>query len=91
MKADCLDGAKLVMVLNTIIMEEPMIQVYILLIALVFKFMAKVNGIAKKHGESKRKRYVKFHVVVDGNSLQIVDFVATNSDIHDCEIFDQLN
>ncbi len=44
----------------------------------------------KKHGESKRKRYVKFHVLVDGNTLQIVDFVATNSDVHDCEVFNQL-
>ncbi len=44
----------------------------------------------KKHGESKRKQFVKFHVVVDGNSLQIVDFVATNSDVHDCEVFNQL-
>ena len=44
----------------------------------------------KKHGESKHKRYVKFHVLVDGSTLQIVDFVATNSDVHDCEVFDQL-
>jgi hypothetical protein len=44
----------------------------------------------KKHGESKRKRYVKFHVLVDGNTLQIVDFIASNSDVHDCEVFDQL-
>lgn len=44
----------------------------------------------KKHGESKRKRYVKFHVLIDGNTLHIVDFVATNSDVHDCEVFETL-
>jgi hypothetical protein len=44
----------------------------------------------KKHGDNKRKQFVKLHILVNNNTLEIVDIISTNSDVHDCEVFDSL-
>jgi hypothetical protein len=44
----------------------------------------------KKHGKGKRRQWVKLHIVVNNKDFQIIDFKATNSDVADCEVFDDL-
>ena len=44
----------------------------------------------KKHGKGKRRQWVKLHIVVSNNDFQIMGFKATNSDVADCEVFDEL-
>jgi len=44
----------------------------------------------KKHGKSSRRQWVKLHIVMSNNDMQILDFKASNSDVADCEVFDEL-
>ena len=44
----------------------------------------------KKHGKGKRRQWVKLHIIINNNDFQIMDFKATNSDVGDCEVFDDL-
>ena len=44
----------------------------------------------KMHGKGKRRQWVKLHIVVSNNDFQIMAFKATNSDVADCEVFDEL-
>jgi hypothetical protein len=44
----------------------------------------------KKHGKGKRRQWVKLHIVISNNDFQIIGFKATNSDVADCEVFDEL-
>jgi hypothetical protein len=44
----------------------------------------------KKHKQRDRARWVKMHIAIDNNSMQILDCVATADDVHDCEVFDEI-
>jgi IS5 family transposase len=44
----------------------------------------------KKHSQKDRRQWVKVHLVVDNESMQIIGVEATADDVHDCEVFDQL-
>jgi Transposase DDE domain len=44
----------------------------------------------KKHSQKDRREWVKMHLIVDNESMQIIGVEATADDVHDCEIFDKL-
>ena len=44
----------------------------------------------KKHSQKDRRQWVKMHLAVDNESMQILGVEATADDAHDCEVFDQL-
>lgn len=44
----------------------------------------------KKHGKGKRRQWVKLHIAINNKDFQILGFKATNSDVADCEVFDEL-
>jgi hypothetical protein len=44
----------------------------------------------KKHSQKDRRQWVKMHLVVNNESMQILGVEATADDVHDCEVFDQL-
>jgi len=44
----------------------------------------------KKHKQKDRREWVKMHLAVDNESMQILAVEATADDVHDCEVFNQL-
>ena len=44
----------------------------------------------KKHSQKDRREWVKMHLAVDNESMQILAVESTADDVHDCEMFDQL-
>lgn len=44
----------------------------------------------KKHSQRDRRQWVKMHLAVDNESMQILAVESTADDVHDCEVFDQL-
>lgn len=44
----------------------------------------------KKHAQKDRREWVKMHLAVDNESMQILAVESTADDVHDCEVFDQL-
>lgn len=44
----------------------------------------------KKHAQKDRREWVKMHLAIDNDSMQIVAVESTADDVHDCEVFDQL-
>lgn len=44
----------------------------------------------KKHAQKDRREWVKMHLAIDNESMQIVAVESTSDDVHDCEVFDQL-
>ena len=44
----------------------------------------------KKHSQKDRREWVKMHLIVDNESMQIIGVEATADDVHDCEVFDKL-
>lgn len=44
----------------------------------------------KKHSQTDRRQWVKLHLTVDNESMQILAVESTADDVHDCEIFNQL-
>ncbi len=44
----------------------------------------------KKHCQKDRREWVKLHLVVDNESMQILAVESTADDVHDCEVFNQL-
>jgi hypothetical protein len=44
----------------------------------------------KKHNQKDRRQWVKVHLIVDNDTMQILGAEATADDVHDCEGFDQL-
>jgi IS5 family transposase len=44
----------------------------------------------KKHKQTDRREWVKMHLAVDNESMQILSVESTADDVHDCEVFDQL-
>lgn len=44
----------------------------------------------KKHSQKDRRQWVKMHLLVDNESMEILAAESTADDVHDCEIFDQL-
>jgi IS5 family transposase len=44
----------------------------------------------KKHSQTDRRQWVKLHLAVDNESMQILAVESTADDAHDCEVFNQL-
>lgn len=44
----------------------------------------------KKHSQKDRREWVKMHLAVDNESMQILAVESTSDDVHDCEVFDTL-
>lgn len=44
----------------------------------------------KKHSQKDRRQWVKMHLAVDNESMQILAVESTADDVHDCEVFDTL-
>jgi hypothetical protein len=44
----------------------------------------------KKHSQKDRREWVKMHLAIDNESMQILAVESTADDVHDCEMFDQL-
>ena len=44
----------------------------------------------KKHSQKDRREWVKIHLIIDNDTMQILGVEATADDVHDCEIFDKL-
>ena len=44
----------------------------------------------KKHSQKDRRQWVKVHLIIDNNTMQILGVEATADDVHDSEVFDQL-
>ena len=44
----------------------------------------------KKHKQTDRREWVKMHLAVDNESMQILAVESTADDVHDCEVFDTL-
>jgi hypothetical protein len=44
----------------------------------------------KKHSQKDRRQWVKVHLIIDNDTMQILGVEATADDVHDCEVFDQL-
>ncbi len=44
----------------------------------------------KKHSQKDRRQWVKVHLMIDNETMQIIGAEATADDVHDCEVFDQL-
>jgi hypothetical protein len=41
----------------------------------------------KKHSQKDRRKWVKVHLVIDNDTMQILGVEATADDVHDCEVF----
>ena len=44
----------------------------------------------KKHAQKDRREWVKMHLAIDNDSMQILAVESTADDVHDCEVFDTL-
>ena len=44
----------------------------------------------KKHSQKDRREWVKMHLAVDNDSMQILAVESTADDVHDCEVFNTL-
>lgn len=44
----------------------------------------------RKHGQSKRRRWIKVHLGVDANKKDVLGVEVTEDDSHDCEVFEKL-
>tara|TARA_B110000503_G_scaffold87560_1_gene132973 strand:+ start:59 stop:1009 length:951 start_codon:yes stop_codon:yes gene_type:complete len=44
----------------------------------------------KKHSQKDRRQWVKVHLIIDNDTMQILGAEATADDVHDCEMFNQL-
>lgn len=44
----------------------------------------------KKHSQKDRRQWVKVHLIIDNDTMQILGVEATADDVHDSEVFDQL-
>ena len=44
----------------------------------------------KKHSQKDRREWVKIHLIIDNDTMQILGVEATADDVHDCEICDKL-
>lgn len=44
----------------------------------------------KKHKQRDRREWVKMHLAVDNESMQIIAVESTGDHVHDCEVFDTL-
>jgi len=44
----------------------------------------------KKHSQKDRRQWVKMHLIIDNDTMQILCVEATADDVHDSEVFDQL-
>lgn len=44
----------------------------------------------KKHSQRDRRQWVKMHLAVDNETMQILAVESTADDVHDCEVFGQL-
>jgi transposase len=44
----------------------------------------------KKHSQKHRRQWVKVHLIIDNDTMQILGAEATADEVHDCEVFDQL-
>ena len=44
----------------------------------------------KKHSQKDRRQWVKIHLIIDNDTMQILGVEATADDVHDSEVFDQL-
>jgi transposase len=44
----------------------------------------------KKHSQKDRRQWVKVHLIIDNDTMQILGVESTADDVHDCEVFDQL-
>ena len=44
----------------------------------------------KKHSQRDRRQWVKMHLVIDNDSMQILGVESTADDVHDCEVFNDL-
>ena len=44
----------------------------------------------KKHSQKDRREWVKMHLIIDNDTMQILGVEATADDVHDSEVFDQL-
>ena len=44
----------------------------------------------KKHTQKDRREWVKLHLAVDNDSMQILAVESSADDVHDCEVFNQL-
>jgi Transposase DDE domain len=44
----------------------------------------------KKHAQKDRRKWVKMHLAIDNESMQILAVESTADDVHDCEVFNQL-
>ncbi len=44
----------------------------------------------KKHKQRDRREWVKLHLAVDNDSMQILAVESTADDVHDCEVSNQL-
>lgn len=44
----------------------------------------------KKHSQKDRREWVKMHIAIDNDSMQIIAVESTADDVHDCEMFDTL-
>jgi len=44
----------------------------------------------KKHSQKDRRQWVKVHLIMDNDTMQILGVEATADDVHDSEVFDQL-
>jgi hypothetical protein len=44
----------------------------------------------KKHSQKDRRQWVKMHLIIDNDTMQILGVEATADDVHDSEVFDQL-
>ncbi len=44
----------------------------------------------KKHSQKDRREWVKMHLAIDNESMQILAVESTSDDVNDCEVFDTL-
>ena len=44
----------------------------------------------KKHSHKDGRQWVKVHLIIDNDTMQILGAEATADEVHDCEVFDQL-
>lgn len=44
----------------------------------------------KNHSQKDRREWVKMHLAIDNESMQILAVESTADDVHDCEVFDTL-
>jgi len=44
----------------------------------------------KKHSQKDRRQWVKMHLMVDNESMQILAVESTADDVHDCEVYNKL-